>query len=329
MRMLHLALATMLALPLTPRAQPPATDADLPAEVGTAAVTRGTNRQVVALGSFVNKADAPDSAFNTLVDRIKGSIVNTRKFEVVEQNRLKELIDYRAKMVDTGIVDTQDNNAPTPGKVMAAGYLVYGTVLSLGTKEVDTASAGLASRKHESRVELQVEITNAESGKVVASKTVNVIRMAGTTATEGQSVRSTQNADVLQEAIAAAAQEVSNALVDLAFPAKILRVSPNGEIILNLTAEQARVNELYNVFQTGDEMLDPDTGESLGAEETFLGRLSIVRTSPKFSYAVAIEGLYPQQLAAGMTVRRVSEEELRELNAAKKKKAQQKFESRF
>jgi len=43
-------------------------------------------------------------------------------------------------------------------------------------------------------------------------------------------------------------------------------------------------------LQTGEELIDPDTGLSLGSEETWVGILEVVEVLPKYSKARVVDG---------------------------------------
>ena len=73
-------------------------------------------------------------------------------------------------------------------------------------------------------------------------------------------------------------------LMELAFPAKIIKVGRK-DITINVTEEMCELGEVWEVIETGDELTDPDTGESLGSEEEEVGLVKITKPGPKFSKA--------------------------------------------
>ena len=44
-----------------------------------------------------------------------------------------------------------------------------------------------------------------------------------------------------------------------------------------------KVGDIYEIFALGEAMIDPDTGENLGAEETLIGTIKVTSVLPKFS----------------------------------------------
>jgi len=65
--------------------------------------------------------------------------------------------------------------------------------------------------------------------------------------------------------------------------------------IIKVTGKQIYINSgggngekegrVYGIYRMGEEMTDPDTGESLGSEEEKIGTAKVVKVSPKFSIA--------------------------------------------
>ena len=79
------------------------------------------------------------------------------------------------------------------------------------------------------------------------------------------------------------ASAVSQRVIDTLFPAKVIAVT-GGYVTLNRGPGTAiGSGEVWEVFSAGQEMRDPDTGESLGHEEMKVGEIVIIDVLPKFS----------------------------------------------
>ena len=278
----------------------------------------------VAIDKFTNEANARDDLFQSLRSRITDNIVNTRKFEVVERQRMASVLSER-KLADAGMTDA--DTAPEAGKLKAAGFVIYGSVLSLGLDQSQSSVQGFSASKDTAKVELQLRIANAETGKLLASKTI--ISEQSQNRMGGDGMRTTGNfaEQALQDAIRDAAKKVTDALMDLSYPAKILKVNP-ADLLVNLTQEQTEYGAVYEVFSPGEEIIDPDTGESLGSSESYVGKIAITRTAPRFSTAVPV-GLPTSVFQAGMIIRRQDPAAAQRERQQEKQRAVQSFESRF
>ena len=290
------------------------------------AITARAERMRVAIAKFDNEANAPAELFNTLRSRITDNIINTRKFEVVERQQLNKVLSEQ-KLAEAGV--TEAESAPQSGKLKGAGFVIYGSVLSLGFDENTINSADMVAQKKTAIVELQLRFANAETGKIVSSKTIKARKSLSKLAGSGQTVASNTNDQVLQSSIADAAKKVTAALMDLAYPAKVLKVMPDDTILINLSKEATELDALYEVYEVGEELVDPDTGESLGSTEELLGEVKIVSTKPKYAVAVCQGKLKAEDLAPGMIVRRLDEKIAKKRKDAKNQAERAKLESRF
>ncbi len=282
-------------------------------------------KMIVAIDKFENEANCPDELFQTFRSRITDNIINTRKFEVVERQRLASVLSER-KLVDSGL--TKEETAPEAGKLKAAGFILYGSVLSLGRDGSSVSLVGLAASKGTIKVELQLRIANAETGKILSSKTIRASKSQSRMAGDGQLVSGNVEEQATQDAIREAAKKVTDALMDLAYPAKIITIN-DADLLVNLTKEQTEAGAIYEVFAVGKELFDPDTKESLGASESYIGKIEISRTMPKFSSAIPAGGKDLVSFRPGMIIRRQDEEAATRQIKKEKDEAVKSFESRF
>ena len=87
------------------------------------------------------------------------------------------------------------------------------------------------------------------------------------------------------------------------YPVRIVRVQSNGEIMLNYGSGLLAQGDVLEVFTQGEAFIDPDTGEELGKEEEFAGRIEVSSVQPRFSKATVVEG----DIADGMLARKTDQ----------------------
>ncbi len=46
--------------------------------------------------------------------------------------------------------------------------------------------------------------------------------------------------------------------------------------------------QILEVYSAGEILIDPDTGQSLGSSEEYVGKVKVVRINPKFTIAVIV-----------------------------------------
>jgi len=89
-------------------------------------------------------------------------------------------------------------------------------------------------------------------------------------------------------------EKIVNAIVErmetVPWQAKIVKVS-NGKVYINVGANAGiRKGEVFGVYRVGEELIDPDTGLSLGAEESYAGKIKITKAEKKYAIATILEG---------------------------------------
>ena len=286
-------------------------------------------RMFVAINKFENKSDAPDDKFNTIRSRVQQCIVGARKFEVVEREQLKAAMSEQ-NLAAAGITNGEDADAPESGKMKAASYVVYGTVLYCGTDTAGGSAEGVASAVAKYKVELQIKITNGETGKILTQK--SAIGYGVDKATQTENFKSSTGQG-MRDAIDEACHLAADALRDVAYPAKIVRVGKKS-VTVNMTNEEVQEEDVFDVLEADEPLIDKDTGAFLGYDGDEVGRVTITMTGPQISKAVPVEGgefeLDDLDLDEhNYIVRRVSKATLKKeaKKASQKKKAN--FESRF
>ena len=79
-------------------------------------------------------------------------------------------------------------------------------------------------------------------------------------------------------------------------------------------------NGMYlKLVEMGEGFVDPDTGEVLGADETYIGALKITDAKSKFSIGVILEG----EITKGLTAFEMSKKEGKKLESKYKKACKQ------
>ena len=91
-------------------------------------------------------------------------------------------------------------------------------------------------------------------------------------------------------ALKAGAKLIADNVIDVIYPLMVVKATGPTQITLNQGGIRVEVGQRYELFAAGEKLVDPQTGESLGAEETLAGVIEITRVNPKISTAKLIEG---------------------------------------
>ena len=287
----------------------------------------GPERMFVAIHKFDNKTDASGSDIDSLQSRVQQCIVGTRKFEVVEREQLKTVMK-EANLAAAGITDSEDAAAPEQGKIKAASYVIYGTVLYYGADKAAGASDGVATAVAKSKVEVQLKIADGETGNILAQKSAIGVGLDKAMATEGFQLSKSGG---MRDAVDEAAHMIVDALRDHTYPAKIVKVGKK-DVTINMTDEEVKEEDVFDVVECGEMLFDPDTGAPLDDDGDDVGRVQISRVGPKMSKATPMDDLDLDDLDLDehtYKLRRVSKATLKKEAKKAHQKRKDAFKSRF
>ena len=87
------------------------------------------------------------------------------------------------------------------------------------------------------------------------------------------------------------AEKIANRIADVIFPPKVISKREKQITINRGEGTEIAVGQSWHVFAIGEELIDPDTKESLGREEVLIGKVKIMSVLPKTSTAEILEDL--------------------------------------
>jgi curli biogenesis system outer membrane secretion channel CsgG len=228
-----------------------------------------------------------ESLDSQLVDRINA----TRKFDVVGRSDLNDVIKEQ-DLGASGNVDAK--TAAKAGKLAGAKYLLVTTVDDFQdyVEKATFAGTGRSATKRVFRFSAVGKIYDSSTGKLLESANFQTGNDAFKQIQEERnySVKDGELSDEMMVAVAHnLAEKIANHVADVIFPAKVL-LKRDKEITINRgEGGGVAVGDTFNVFALGEELIDPDTKESLGREEAKVGKVKITQVNPKTSTAEVLE----------------------------------------
>jgi curli biogenesis system outer membrane secretion channel CsgG len=227
----------------------------------------------------------------SLDGQLTASFNATRKFDVVGRSDLSD-ITKEQDLGASGNVDAK--TAAQAGKLAGAKYLLVATVDDF-QDYVETATfegTGRSATKRVFRMSVVGKIYDSSTGKLLESVNLQTGNDAfkNISAGTGYSVADGNLSDDMMTAMARdLAEKIANRVADVIFPAKVL-IKRDNEVTINRgEGGGVAVGDTFNVFALGEELIDPDTKESLGREEAKVGKVKITQVNPKTSTAQILE----------------------------------------
>ena len=233
------------------------------------------------LGRIVESLDSQ------LIDRINA----TRKFDVVGRSDLSDIIKEQ-DLGASGNVDAK--TAAKAGKLTGAKYLLVTTVDDFQdyVEKATFEGTGRSATKRVFRFSAVGKIYDSSTGKLLESANFQTGNDAFKQIQEERnySVKDGELSDEMMVAVSRnLAEKIANHVADVIFPAKVL-LKRDKEITINRGEGGGLVvGDTFNVFALGEELIDPDTKESLGREEAKVGKVKITQVNPKTSTAQVLE----------------------------------------
>lgn len=238
---------------------------------------------------------------------VTDSMNRSGRFRLVERKVLDSIIKEQ-DLASSGRI-AKPSGAKT-GNILGAEYLVQVVVTDYegNTKSTGGGVGGFLNKKvpllggvglkrGEGHVGLNFRLIDAETSEVVHTKQVDsVIKETGLILGGGGVVGdlglggffgSYSKTPIGQAVIAGINEGIYDLIKQIgarAAEGTIIKSDPN-KIFVNLGADSVAVGDRLEVKSKGEELIDPETGISLGSSDTTLGQIEVTQVQEKFSIA--------------------------------------------
>ncbi len=260
----------------------------------------GVDKPHIGVGDIVVLEDVPGQAGIDFAAMLTTSLVKTRKFNVIERARLKEIFKEQGISTLAGMVD----GGVKLGGISGVGYLVYGSITQFGKSSEGVALQGLSIGGGSVTMGVDIKLVDAQTGRtLVAEMVTHTAGSSQNISIAGLSSQSDSSSSTAGDLMRATATDVANLISTSIFPMKVVVVQKDGTVILNYGDGALEKGMVLEVYEVGEGFADPDTGEVLGAEETLVASIEVTQTTTKFSKAVALEGSDARLIPKGSIAR--------------------------
>ncbi len=228
-----------------------------------------------------------ESLKSQLIDRINA----TRKFDVVGRSDLNDILKEQ-DLGASGNVDAK--TAAKAGKLAGATFLLVTTVDDFQdfTETATFEGTSRSATKRVFRLSVVGKLYDSSTGRLIESANLQTGNDAFKNISNDRSY-ATKDGNLTDDMMVAVArdlaQKIANHFADVIFPVKVL-IRRDKEVTLNRgEGGGVAVGEMFNAFALGQELVDPDTKESLGREEVKVGKVRITQVNPKTSIAEILD----------------------------------------
>ena len=260
----------------------------------------------VAVGDLVispsiSPSSAKTIANSSLMADIENALRNGRKFEVLTRRAsAMSAIRKEQQLAESNLAA---GDAAETGQISNAQAIVNVEVLSFSFGRSAQAIPNMDNKwsvSDSSGLELSVQIIDTRTTSILASFPIKSSSSSGSSIVNRVGGAS---GGVMDATLSKAATTLANMVADSIFPIQVLSVKDKRIWVNRGDDSGMKIGDIFEVFEPGEEMIDPQTGESLGATEMEAGRAKITRVNPKVSVMDMISG-DASQVKAGFILRR-------------------------
>lgn len=225
------------------------------------------------------------------------SLFTTRRFDVIEQKRAKDITDQQTR---EDVTDLSPSVIANMGKVLGVQYLVYGTV-NEWTPERANRNMGpgalFSAGKKEAEVSITFTLADVGTGQnlFVTTEQARMGEWSFGFGTPGGGSGGTQQNTPVGYAVRAcankAAFKIATFLRDRKWKGSVVDVQGKGRIYINAGKQQGMKQETrLSLFTVRGKVRDKESGTYLGEDLVGTGTLRVVTVDTGFSIAEVVEG---------------------------------------
>lgn len=265
--------------------------------VGTTAA--GTaNPWADAVNAFTNMVNRsyPGSGAKTVgagaTKMLETALAKSGMFDVYTRAEMDKVLKEQA-LGQTGMITAQ--SAAKTGQMIGVNVIVVGAVTEFGEK-VDGVNVFFVAggKKSTARVVIDVQLIDTTTGKIIkalsaegeeANAGVSLFVISG-----GTSLDDTKVGKAMRKAINKLVDEIAAEIANIPWSTRIVKANGGTVYISGGAGANLQPGMKFLVYRAGEELIDPETGESLGKEETLAGEIMVTQVLEKMSKAAVVSG---------------------------------------
>ncbi len=235
-------------------------------------------------------------------------LARNEKFTVLDRDSQAAILKEKQVLIS--------NDAPIEermrlGEVLGADYLLVGKIpqAEITVEEKWNPAIGANLREFRAKMEVEYRLVVGPTRQVAASDQLRITL-------EHEQVKSLMArwksddidyAEMQQNLVTRAARQIADMVSDALYPIRVAAIGDTGAIILNQGGKRFSEGEIFEIHKIGNDILDPETKQSLGQEEIPLATVKITKILPRISYAAVVQKTGTDSLL-GSICRRVKTE---------------------
>jgi hypothetical protein len=242
-------------------------------------------------------------AFDILHKELEAAIQGTRMFQVLTRDQ--ELLQAILEEQEFAQSDKSAGDAAFEGDLKNADLIFFPELTAFSfyrtLKDVPNLP-GKYKRTDRGSLGLHIVIVDTQTGvKVGIIRNKVSFKTASELTSDKSKIPATGNLTKMLKDISS---KSADSLVDHLFPMKVIKRSGTKVYLSRGDDGSLRKGMILNVYNPGEALINPDTGENLGSAEEYVGQIKIERVNPKFSIAIMQKSELAEEIGPGFIVRK-------------------------
>lgn len=220
-----------------------------------------------------------------MADMLVTALVKTGKYRIFERQELDTIMKEQG-LGQSGAVTQQ--TATKVGQLLGVELAIIGSVTEFGHAQsgvggkLKKKGLGLGVQKMSATVGVDVRFVNTTTGEIIMAESVRKEASKSGLAISTPKFNFNNKKKFDESIVGKATRDAIDALVEFVnqqmpkIPWQAKVVKGNGTIFINAGSEAGvQVGDVFVVYRPGEELIDPDTGISLGSVETKVGTIRV------------------------------------------------------
>lgn len=246
---------------------------------------RGLKKRI-AVVNFEDRVRYGHNIGAGVADMLVTQLVESGNFMVIERSELDAILKEQG-LGQSGLVTPQ--SAAQVGKLLGVEMIVTGSISEFGEKKEKIGGGigslggfniGVATKT--ARVAVDIRLVNVNTGEIVAAKTasgedastgLDRVGIQDINFHDSKTWDNTQLGKASRLAINECVNYITEGMSGIPWEGKIIKASGNVIFMKPGSKGGVKPGMKFSVYRPGEELIDPDTGLSLGSEEMKIGEI--------------------------------------------------------
>ncbi len=259
----------------------------------------------IAVTKFENKVKGTYGSWNIgegMADQLATALIKSGRFVVIERQALSEVLGEQ-ELGQTGIIKKE--TSAKVGQVLGAQILIRGAVTEFEQEEsgggggIGYGGFRIGGKSSNAHVGIDIRLIDSTSGQVLTSHNavgkaessgISVGVSRGLVDFGADSFKNAPIGQATRQAIEDAVSFIVNTMETVPFTAKVVKIDGK-KIYINIGSNMnIRSGTKMYAYALGEDLVDPETGLKLGADEKLIGTVEVRDVQEKFSIGYMSSG---------------------------------------